>query len=78
MPWRHGGNLPWDDPAFSERMLKEHLDQSHGTASRRLPEIHGQVQVMSDWLGLTHGARLLDVTCGPGLYATSSPAAGSR
>jgi SAM-dependent methyltransferase len=69
VPWRHGGNLPWDDPAFSERMLKEHLDQSHGAASRRLPEIRGQVQVMWDWLGLTAGSRLLDVTCGPGLYA---------
>jgi SAM-dependent methyltransferase len=69
VPWRHGGNLPWDDPAFSKRMLKEHLDQSHGAASRRLPEIRGQVQVMVDWLGLTPAARLLDVTCGPGLYA---------
>jgi len=26
--------FPWDDPAFSERMLKEHLNQSHGAASR--------------------------------------------
>ena len=34
-----------------------------------LPEIRGQVQVMSDWLGLKPGGRLLDVTCGPGLYA---------
>jgi SAM-dependent methyltransferase len=69
VPWQHGGNLPWDDPAFSERMLRQHLDQSHGAASRRLPEIRGQVQVMWDWLGLAPGARLLDVTCGPGLYA---------
>ncbi len=68
-PWRDGANLPWDDPAFSERMLREHLDQSHGAASRRLPEIRGQVQVMGTWLGLQPGARLLDVTCGPGLYA---------
>ena len=69
VPWRHGGNLPWNDPAFSERMLREHLDQSHGAASRQLPEIRGQVQVMVDWLGLAPAARLLDVTCGPGLYA---------
>ena len=69
VPWRDGGNLPWDDPAFSERMLAQHLDQSHGSASRRLPEIRGQVQVMLDWLGLEAGQRLLDVTCGPGLYA---------
>ena len=30
VPWRDGVNLPWDDPLFSERMLREHLDQSHG------------------------------------------------
>jgi SAM-dependent methyltransferase len=69
IPWRHGVNLPWDDPAFSERMLREHLDQSHGAASRRLPEIRAQVEVMLGWLGLRPGDRLLDVTCGPGLYA---------
>jgi SAM-dependent methyltransferase len=69
VPWRDGENLPWDEPGFSERMLREHLDQSHGAASRRLPEIRAMVQVMSGWLGLREGSRLLDVTCGPGLYA---------
>jgi SAM-dependent methyltransferase len=69
VPWRDGGNLPWDQPVFSERMLAQHLDQSHGAASRRLPEIRAQVQVMRDWLRLTAGQHLLDVTCGPGLYA---------
>lgn len=75
-PWVHGGNLPWDDPAFSERMLAEHLDQSHGAASRRLPEIRAQVQVMMAWLDLHPGDRLLDVTCGPGLYAAEFARAG--
>jgi hypothetical protein len=37
-PWKNGGNLPWNDPAFSARMLREHLDQSHGAASRQDPE----------------------------------------
>lgn len=69
VPWRDGSNLPWDDPAFSERMLRQHLDQSHGAASRRMPEVRAQVQAMMAWLGLAPGARLLDVTCGPGLYA---------
>ena len=70
-PWRDGGNLPWDDPAFSERMLAQHLDQGHGAASRRLPEIRAQVQVMRDWLHLAPGCSLFDVTCGPGLYAAT-------
>jgi SAM-dependent methyltransferase len=69
VPWRDGANLPWDDPAFSERMLAQHLDQSHGAASRPLREIRAQVQQMMGWLGLAPGGRLLDVTCGPGLYA---------
>jgi SAM-dependent methyltransferase len=69
VPWRDGANLPWDDPAFSERMLAQHLDQSHGAASRPQREIRAQVQRMAEWLGLAAGGRLLDVTCGPGLYA---------
>ena len=39
-PPPHGAaNFPWDDPNFSERMLREHLDQSHGAASRPGMEI---------------------------------------
>jgi hypothetical protein len=46
-PWqRHGGNLPWDDPAFSARMLREHLDETHGAASRQTAERELQI----DWL----------------------------
>ena len=62
-------NLPWDDPEFSERMLREHLDQTHGAASRRFAEIDRQIDAMWRWLDLAPGARVLDVTCGPGLYA---------
>ncbi|NOZ28531.1 MAG: methyltransferase domain-containing protein [Chloroflexi bacterium] len=69
VPWRDGGNLPWDDPDFSERMLREHLDQSHGAASRQQAEIDRQMDVIWRWLQLRPGARVLDVTCGPGLYA---------
>jgi SAM-dependent methyltransferase len=76
VPWRDGINLPWDDPAFSERMLRQHLDQSHGAASRPLPQIRGQAQRMLEWLALTPGQRLLDVTCGPGLYAAEFGRAG--
>ena len=69
LPWAFGGNLPWDDAAFSARMLREHLDEAHGAATRQAGERQAQLDWMWDKLGLHQGADLLDVTCGPGLYA---------
>ncbi len=69
LPWAFGGNLPWDDPEFSARMLREHLDEAHGAATRQAGERQAQLEWMWDKLGLYAGANLLDVTCGPGLYA---------
>lgn len=71
IPWRNGGNLPWDDPAFSARMLREHLDESHGAASRQTAERAQQIEWLWSRLDLHAGAALLDVTCGPGLYAVA-------
>jgi SAM-dependent methyltransferase len=69
-PPPHGAaNFPWDDPDFSERMLRQHLDQSHGAASRPRMEIIRLVDWLWDKLSLREGSRVLDVTCGPGLYA---------
>ncbi len=69
-PWQlRAGNLPWDDPDFSERMLLEHLDESHGAASRQESERLIQINWLWRRLGLEEGQSLLDVTCGPGLYA---------
>jgi SAM-dependent methyltransferase len=68
-PWAGGGNLPWNEPDFARRMLREHLDQSHGAASRVAAERALQIDWLWDHLGLAAGDRLLDVTCGPGLYA---------
>jgi SAM-dependent methyltransferase len=69
VPWVGGGNLPWNEPDFSRRMLREHLDESHGAATR----VAAERQMIIDWLWprlkLKPGQRLLDVTCGPGLYA---------
>jgi SAM-dependent methyltransferase len=62
-------DLPWGDPAFSERMLLEHLSQDHELASRKLDTIDHQVERLVDWLGIGAGDAVLDVTCGPGLFA---------
>lgn len=69
VPWAQGGNLPWDEPAFSERMLREHLDETHGAASRTRAERLLQIDWLWSQLGLHPGSKVLDVTCGPGLYA---------
>ncbi len=68
-PFTNSGNLPYDDPAFSTRMLVEHLDESHAAASRTAVEREAQIGWMTAKLGLTAVSTLLDVTCGPGLYA---------
>jgi SAM-dependent methyltransferase len=67
--WQNDGNLPWNDPAFSERMLREHLDQSHGAASRTDSERAVQLDWLWQKLALQADHHLLDLTCGPGLYA---------
>lgn len=69
--WEHGGNLPWNDPAFSERMLREHLDESHSAASRTSAERAHQIEWLWSHLNLRPGSRVLDLTCGPGLYAVA-------
>jgi len=67
-PWEEGENIPWHDPAFSELMLRQHLDQSHDAASRRSGKIDQHVQWIHRRLPPERPARILDLACGPGLY----------
>jgi SAM-dependent methyltransferase len=78
--WADVDDLPWGDPDFSERMLREHLDESHGAASRRPAEIARQVDLLVAWLGdaFAPGSHVLDVTCGPGLVARELTGRGLR
>lgn len=76
--WQNGGNLPWNDPGFSARMLREHLDESHGAASRQAAERAAQIDWLWTALQLAPGCRVLDLTCGPGLYAVPLARRGCR
>ncbi len=68
-PWVEGDNIPWNDPEFSERMLAEHLSQEHDLASRKTELIDEHVDwIFSSVLDARPG-RVLDLGCGPGLYA---------
>lgn len=69
-PWSEGDNIPWDDPAFSERMLAEHLSQDHDLASRKTETIERHVEWIFSEVLDSKPARVLDLACGPGLYAT--------
>jgi SAM-dependent methyltransferase len=69
-PWTEGERVPWDEAAFSERVLKEHLTQENEAASRPVVKINKHI----DWIHRTilaeKPSRILDLGCGPGLYTT--------
>lgn len=70
--------LPWNDPGFSERMLREHLDQSHDHASRAHATVDAHVAwIFEELLGGRPGS-VLDLGCGPGLYTERLAARGCR
>jgi len=69
-PWSEGDNIPWNDPAFSKRMLKEHLTQEHDAASRRFEKIDRHIAWIHGEVLQNQTGNLLDLACGPGLYAS--------
>lgn len=69
-PFTPGEPLFWDDPHISKQMLAAHLDPTIDAASRRPEMIEQSVQWLIDILGLKPGAAVLDLGCGPGLYAS--------
>lgn len=70
VPWGEADNIPWNEPAFSERMLAEHLSQDHDAASRRFEIIDDHVRWIHQTLLKERPQKLLDLACGPGLYAS--------
>ncbi len=69
IPWAEGDNIAWNDPAFSERMLQEHLSQSHDLATRRTSIVDAHVEFIHTSILGARCTRILDLGCGPGLYA---------
>jgi SAM-dependent methyltransferase len=67
-PSERPAKIPWGDPAFSKRMLHEHLSQEHDMASRRSETIDDHVAWIRGKLLPGDGTRVLDLGCGPGLY----------
>lgn len=59
----------WDDDHISKQMLKAHLDPDFDGASRRLAFINRSAAWISRMIPPQSYPALLDVGCGPGLYA---------
>lgn len=67
-PWLDGEKIPWNEPGFSARMLREHLSQEHDAASRRAWIIDQHVAWIHQHVLSGIPSRILDLGCGPGLY----------
>jgi len=78
VPFGPDTGIPWDDPAFSERMLREHLCQDHDRASRRFEVIERQVAWIHEVVLDGREGAVLDLGCGPGLYTSRLAALGHR
>ena len=70
VPFAPGSGIPWDEPEFSRRMLREHLSQGHDRASRRFEIIDQQVAWIHQTLLGGKPGRILDLGCGPGLHTS--------
>jgi len=77
-PWVEADNIPWDEPEFSRRILAEHLSQDHDQASRRLETLERHVDWIHSHLLAGRATRILDLGCGPGLYAERLAILGHR
>ena len=66
--WDGPYKIPWGDPEFSRRMLREHLSQDHDLASRRVEWIDKQVAWLHRGLLREESSQILDLGCGPGFY----------
>lgn len=68
----------WDDPHISAQMLRHHLDPDSDASSRSHAFIERSVVWLVGLLSLREGSRVLDLGCGPGLYALGLARLGAR
>jgi SAM-dependent methyltransferase len=66
---RYTADALWNSPDISEMMLRFHLDGDVDLASRRSEFIEASLAWMRSTFGLGAGTRVVDLGCGPGLYA---------
>ena len=67
-PYEPGAEM-WNDAYISTQMLAAHLSPDTDAASYRPQKIKAVCDYLPQALGLKEGACLVDLGCGPGLYA---------
>ncbi|MBK8781287.1 MAG: methyltransferase domain-containing protein [Anaerolineales bacterium] len=70
LPFTPGEPLFWNDPHISTQMLTVHLDPNTDAASRTSETIDRSVRWIMETLALKTNDAVLDLGCGPGLYAS--------
>ena len=75
-PFAEGESMFWTDPHIAKQMLSAHLDPNMDAASRRPETIERTTQWIAASVGLPPGGAVLDLGCGPGLYAERLARAG--
>jgi SAM-dependent methyltransferase len=69
-PFAPGEPRFWDDPYICAHLLAGQVDAQSDGASRRLEVVEREVARLVEALRLEPGHSVLDLGCGPGLYAT--------
>jgi SAM-dependent methyltransferase len=75
-PFEPGEPQFWTDPHIASQMLSFHLDPTLDAASRRPETIDRITNWIATSVGLQPGDHILDLGCGPGLYAQRLAQAG--
>lgn len=75
-PFTPGDAYLWTDPHVARQLLAAHLDPHTDAASRKPETVARSAAWVVEILGLQPGQRLLDLGCGPGLYAVPFARAG--
>ena len=77
-PFTPGEPLFWNDPHISAQMLTAHLNPDNDLAGRRPETVQKSAAWLIATLGLKPGDAVLDLGCGPGLYAARLAERGLR
>lgn len=64
-----GESMFWDDPHISKGMLATHLDPTEDLATRKIDFVRRSADWIARIADPTVRPRLLDLGCGPGIYA---------